>query len=66
MDDKTKKGLFAKLRSPIHFTYISKYVLKMNESETQKILNDLIEEGEIEESPLAKNYFSVTTTKKIV
>jgi hypothetical protein len=66
MDDKTKKGLFAKLRSPIHFTYISKYVLKMNESETQKILNDLIEEGDIEESPLAKNYFSVTTTKKVV
>lgn len=66
MDDKTKKGLFAKLRSPIHFTYISKYVLKMNESETQKILNDLIEEGGIEESPLAKNYFSVTTTKKVV
>lgn len=66
MDDKIKKSLFAKLRSPIHFTYISKYVLKMSESETKKILDDLIEEGQIEESPLAKSYYSITTTKKVV
>lgn len=66
MDYKTKKGLFAKLRSPLHFTYISKYVLKMDEAQTRKVLDELIVYGEIEESPMSKNYFSITTTKKVV
>lgn len=65
MDPKTKKNLFAKLRTPVHINYISKYVLKMNESETSEILHQLIEEGEIQESELSKNYYSITTTRKI-
>ena len=57
MDNKTKKLLNTKLRQPIHISYISKYILKMTEKETKEILNKLIEEGVIEESPLAPDYY---------
>jgi len=57
MDDKTKKLLNSKLRQPVHISYISKYILKMTEKETKEILNKLIEEGVIEESPLAPGYY---------
>jgi hypothetical protein len=57
MDDKTKKLLNTKLRQPVHISYISKYILKMTEKETKEILNKLIEEGVIEESPLAPGYY---------
>ena len=57
MDDKTKKLLNSKLRQPVHISYISKYILKMTEKETKKILEELIDEGVIEESSLAPNYY---------
>ena len=57
MDNKTKKLLNTKLRQPIHISYISKYILKMTENETKKILDELIDEGVIEESSLAPNYY---------
>jgi len=57
MDDKTKKLLNSKLRQPVHISYISKYILKLSEKETKKILNTLIEEGVIEESSLSQNYY---------
>jgi hypothetical protein len=57
MDDKTKKLLNTKLRQPVHISYISKYILKMTEKETKEILDKLIEEGVIEESPLAPGYY---------
>ena len=57
MDDKTKKLLNSKLRQPVHISYISKYILKMTEKETKKILDELIDEGVIEESSLAPNYY---------
>jgi hypothetical protein len=57
MDNKTKKLLNTKLRQPIHISYISKYILKMTEKETKKILDELIDEGVIEESSLAPNYY---------
>jgi hypothetical protein len=57
MDDKTKKLLNSKLRQPVHISYISKYILKMTEKETKEILNKLIYEGVIEESPLAPGYY---------
>ena len=57
MDDKTKKLLNSKLRQPVHISYISKYILKLTEKETKEILNKLIEEGVIEESPLASSYY---------
>ena len=57
MDNKTKKLLNTKLRQPIHISYISKYILKITEKETKKILDELIDEGVIEESSLAPNYY---------
>ena len=57
MDDKAKKLLNSKLRQPVHISYISKYILKMTEKETKEILNKLIDEGVIEESPLAPGYY---------
>jgi len=57
MDDKTKKLLNTKLRQPVHISYIAKYILKMTEKETKEILDKLIEEGVIEESPLAPGYY---------
>jgi len=57
MDDKTKKLLNSKLRQPVHISYISKYILKMTEKETKEILDKLIDEGVIEESPLSQNYY---------
>ena len=57
MDDKTKKLLNSKLRQPVHISYISKYILKMTEKEAKEILDKLIDEGVIEESPLAPGYY---------
>jgi phosphoribosyl-ATP pyrophosphohydrolase len=57
MDDKTKKLLNTKLRQPVHISYISKYILKLTEKKTKEILDKLIEEGVIEKSPLAPNYY---------
>jgi predicted ArsR family transcriptional regulator len=57
MDDKTKKLLNTKLRQPVHISYISKYILKITEKEAKEILDKLIDEGVIEESPLAPGYY---------
>ena len=57
MDDKTKKLLNTKLRQPVHISYISKYILKLTEKETKEILDKLIDEGVIEESPLSPGYY---------
>ena len=57
MDDKTKKLLNSKLRQPVHISYISKYILKLTEKETKEMLDKLIDEGVIEESPLSQNYY---------
>jgi hypothetical protein len=57
MDDKTKKLLNTKLRQPVHISYISKYILKLTDKETKEILDKLIDEGVIEESPLAPGYY---------
>lgn len=59
MDDKKFKTLMSKLRQPVHITYISKYVLKISESETEVQLNKLIEEGLIEESHISKGYYVI-------
>jgi len=57
VDNKTKKLLNTKLRQPIHISYISKYILKITEKETKEILDELINEGVIEESTLAPDYY---------
>ena len=57
MDDKTKKLFNTKLRQPVHISYISKYILKLTEKETKEMLDKLIDEGVIEETPLSQNYY---------
>jgi hypothetical protein len=52
--------LFAKLRQPVHISYIAKYILKESEAKTKEILDGFIEEGSIQESPLSKGYFQVS------
>jgi len=49
--------LGGKLRLPIHISYISKYILKKTVEETEKVLQEGIEMGLIEESH--KGYFQL-------
>ena len=53
--------LEGKLRMPIHISYISKYILKKTQEETKEILEQAINDGVIEESPLAKEYYQLKT-----
>lgn len=57
MEDKQRKALLGKLRQPVHISYIAKYILKTSEAESIEILSNFIEEGIVEESEYAKNYF---------
>jgi hypothetical protein len=59
MDKRLLKSLMDKLRQPIHISYISKYILKLNEDDTKKKLDILISEGHIKESNLAEGYYVV-------
>jgi hypothetical protein len=51
--------LLAKLRTPVHIEYIAKYILESSIDETKKELNMLLEEGVIEESKYAKEYYVI-------
>jgi competence protein ComGC len=57
MDKRQIKSLMDKLRQPIHISYISKYILKLNEDDTKKQLDTLISEGYIKESKLSQGYY---------
>jgi hypothetical protein len=57
MDKRQIKSLMDKLRQPIHISYISKYILKLDEVETKKQLDMLISEGYIKESKLSQGYY---------
>lgn len=57
MDKRQIKSLMDKLRQPIHISYISKYILKLNEVETKKQLNMLMSEGYIKESNISEGYY---------
>lgn len=57
MNKKQIKSLMDKLRQPIHISYISKYILKLDEDETKKQLDTLISEGYIKESTLSGGYY---------
>ena len=59
MDDKKTKALLAKLRQPIHIDYISSYILRESKENALKIINNLIEQGVVEESKYAENYYVV-------
>lgn len=57
MNQEQYKLLNSKLRLPVHITYISEYILKVSEDDTKKIIESLIERGEVEESRYGKGYY---------
>ena len=57
MDKRQIKSLMDKLRQPIHISYISKYILKLDEVETKKQLDTLISEGYIKQSKISEGYY---------
>ena len=57
MDKRQIKSLMDKLRQPIHISYISKYILKLNEVETKKQLDMLMSEGYVKESNISEGYY---------
>jgi hypothetical protein len=59
MTTKQSKLLMSKLRQPIHIDYISKYILKEDIVKTKEILKTLTDNGEIEESKYAKEYYVI-------
>ena len=61
MDDKVTKTLMSKLRQPIYINYIASHILRVPESEARTILNKLKEDGIIEESKYANDYYVVKT-----
>jgi hypothetical protein len=63
MTPNQNKLLMSKLRQPVHISYISKYILKESEEETLRILNLLIDENQIEESPISEGYYVVKVQK---
>lgn len=65
MEPKQEQKLLSKLRQPVHISYIAQHLLKCKEFEAKEILTPYIEDGVIEESPLAKNYFGLKKTKLV-
>ncbi len=59
MTPNQEKTFLSKLRKPIHISYISKYIVKKDIQETKEILQKYIDEGIIEESQMAKEYYVV-------
>jgi hypothetical protein len=59
MHNNQTKTLLGKLRQPIHIDYIARYILRESKDYTKKVLDQLVEEGVIEESKYAKDYYVV-------
>ena len=55
----TKEKLLAKLRLPVHITFISNHILKTSMKETEKLIGEMVEEGLIEESKYGKGYYVI-------
>jgi alpha-D-ribose 1-methylphosphonate 5-triphosphate synthase subunit PhnL len=53
----SKQILLAKLRRPIHISYISKHLVRLPMVETLDIVNEMMEEDLIEESKYGKGYY---------
>jgi spore cortex formation protein SpoVR/YcgB (stage V sporulation) len=54
-----KQTLISKLRRPIHITYIAQYLTKTTVEQTRLYLNELIEQGLVEESKYGKGYYVI-------
>ena len=52
-----KEVLLAKLEKPLHITYICDSILRVGIDETRKRVNQLVEQGLIEESKYGKDYY---------
>ena len=53
----SKQILLAKLRRPIHISYISNHLVRLPMVETLDIVNEMIEEDLSEESKYGKGYY---------
>lgn len=49
----------AKLRRPVHISYIQKNILNITEEQTREIINRYVDEGILEESKYGKDYYSL-------
>lgn len=49
----------SKLRQPVHITYIQNNLLKTSKEQTREIIEKYVEEGILEESKYAKDYYSL-------
>jgi hypothetical protein len=58
-----KKNLLDKLRRPVHITFISKHLLRFSMEETEKFINEMVDEGLVEESKYGKGYYVVKNQK---
>lgn len=59
----SKQILLAKLRRPIHITFISKHLVKLPMEQTMVIINEMVEEELIEESIYGKDYYVLKSKK---
>lgn len=59
MEKNQKKLLLSKLRQPVHIDYISKYILRTGINESKIILDELIKDGIVTESKIAKDYYVI-------
>jgi len=59
----SRQILLAKLRRPIHVSFISKHLVRLPMSETMDIINEMVIEDLIEESKYGKGYYVVKSMK---
>ena len=59
-NDKKISELLSKLRSPLNINFISKNILKLSESETKEILDELIYQGIVDKE---NNYYFLKKDK---
>lgn len=53
--------LFGKLRRPIHYSYIARYILKESNEKTLEVLTKLTDLGLLEESKYSQGYYVNST-----
>jgi len=56
--------LLAKLRQPVHISFISSHIFKKDMEETRKMLQKLINENIIENSEYANDYYVLKNQNK--
>ena len=55
-----EKLLMSKLRQPVHISYIAKNIFNESEEETEQILKQYIQNGQIKESETSQGYYVVS------